>query len=456
MSSDRIVFIGAGGAGLTTAFTLARKRPDLHITLFSKDPVVAYSQCGMPFVLDKKIESFDKLVLYTPEVFKDLGLDVRTSTAITGIDLNAKTVTIEGGESMEYGKLVISTGSVPFVPPVPGVGLKGVHRLLTLEDGKRLAEAMDNVESDALESVVIVGGGPIGLETAPAFLDRFIDVTIIERMPQLMPGALDPDMTKMLEDHLKEKGAVVITGKGVDSINGKDGVESVSVGGETIKADMVLLAAGVKPNVELAKKAGIDIGPAGGIDVDEHFHVKKNGKVLEDVYAAGDCIEEVNAISGRKVVCAIGTVANRQAGYLASELMGTGAPYGPVLCPAITVVGDLQIGSVGLNTRACEATGIKPVSFKAKSNTRARYYPEGRQLDIKLIADGTRVVGAQIVGKEGVHGRINVLTLAIHEKMTPSELADIETCYAPPVSPMIDPITYTAEMLALRCKKIKK
>lgn len=451
MSSDRVVFVGAGGAGLTTAFTLARKRPDMKITLFSKDPVVAYSQCGMPFVLDKKIESFDKLILYTPEVFKDLGLDVRTGTAITGIDLEAKAVTIEGGEAVEYGKLVISTGSVPFVPPVPGVNLNGVYRLLTLEDGKRLAEAMDNIES-----VVIIGGGPIGLETAPAFLDRFIDVTIVERMPQLMPGALDPDMTKMLEDHLKEKGAVVITGKGVDSINGKDKVESVSVGGETIKADMVLLAAGVKPNVELAKKAGIDIGPAGGIDVDEHFRVKKSGKVLNDIYAAGDCVEEVNAITGRKVVCAIGTVANRQAGYLADELMGTGKPYGPVLCPAITVIGDLQVGSVGLTTRACESAGIKSVSFKAKSNTRARYYPEGTQLDIKLIADGQRIVGAQIVGKEGVHGRINVLTLAIRQRMTPAELADIETCYAPPVSPMIDPITYTAEMLALRCKKVKR
>ncbi|HTY91026.1 MAG TPA: FAD-dependent oxidoreductase [Methanocella sp.] len=451
MTSDRIVFIGAGGAGLTAAFTIARKRPDIPITLFSKDPVVAYSQCGMPFVLDKKIEGFDKLVLYTPEVFKDLGLDVRTSTAVTGIDLDAKTVTIEGGETMEYGKLVIATGSVPFVPPVPGVGLKGVYRLLNLDDGRKLAEAMDNVES-----VVIIGGGPIGLETAPAFLDRFIDVTIVERMQQLMPSALDPDMTKMLEDHLKEKGAVLITGKGVDSINGEDKVESVSVGGETIHADMVLLSAGVKPNVELAKKAGIDIGPAGGIDVDEHFHVKKNGRALEDVYAAGDCIEEVNAITNRKVVCAIGTVANRQAGFLADELMGIGVPYGQVLCPAITIVGDLQIGSVGLTTRGCEMAGIKPVSFKAKSNTRARYYPEGKHLDIKLIADGQRIVGAQLIGKEGVHGRINELTLAIHKKMTPAELAAVETCYAPPVSPMIDPITYTAEMLSLRCKKLKK
>ncbi len=451
MTSDRIVFVGAGGAGLTAAFIMARKRPDAQITLFSRDPVVAYSQCGMPFVLDKKIEDFDRLVLYTPEVFKDLGLDVRTRTAVESIDLDARTVTVEGGEAIEWGKLVISTGSVPFVPPVPGMNLKGVHRLLTLDDGRSLARAMEGVRS-----AVIVGGGPIGLETAPAFLDRGIGVAIVERMPQLMPAALDPDMTKLLEDYLKGLGAVVVTGKGVESINGTDAVESVTVGGETLRADLVLLAAGVKPGVELAKKAGIDIGPAGGIDVDEHFRVKKNGKVLEDVYAAGDCIEEINLITGRKAVCAIGTVANRQARYLADELIGQGVPYGPVLCPAITVIGDLQVGSVGLTTRACEAAGIKPISFKAKSFTRARYYPGGKQLDVKLISDGERIVGAQLIGEEGVHGRANTLTLAIHKKMTPAELADMETCYAPPVSPMIDPVTYAAEMLALRCKRVKK
>lgn len=451
MTSDRIVFIGAGGAGLTAAFIVARKRPDLQITLFSKDPVVAYSQCGMPFVLDKKIESFDKLVLYSPDVFKDLGLDVRTGTGVEGIDLDTKTVSVEGGGKMEYGKLVIATGSIPFIPPVPGANLKGVHRLLTLEDGRSLAKAMDGVES-----MVIVGGGPIGLETAPAFLNKSIGVTIVERMPQLMPAALDPDMTRLLEDYLKEMGAMVVTGKGVESINGTDKVESVTVGGEIIKADLVLLAAGVRPNVELAQKAGIDIGPAGGIDVDERFRVHKNGKAVDDVYAAGDCVEEVNAITGKKMVCAIGTVANRQARFLAEQLMGNDVPFGPVLCPAITVIGDLQIGTVGLTTRACEASDIKPVSFKAKSFTRARYYPGGKQLDIKLISDGERIVGAQLVGKEGVHGRVNELTLAIHKKMSAVELADMETCYAPPVSPMIDPITYAAEMLALRCKRAKK
>ena len=451
MASDRVVFIGAGGAGLTAAFIMARKSPDLPITLFSKDNTVAYSQCGMPFVLDGRIESFDKLVLYTPEVFKDLGLDVRTNTTVTGIDLDAKTVSIEGGETLEYGKLVIATGSTPFVPPVPGVSLNGVRRLLNLDDGRSLAKAMKGIKS-----AVIVGGGPIGLETAPALLHNRIAVTIVERTPQLMPSALDPDMTKLLEDHIKEMGAAVVTGKGVESINGTEKVESVTVGGETVKADLVLLSAGVRPNVELAKKTGVDIGPAGGIDVDEHFRVKKKGVILDDVLAAGDCVEEVNAITGNKMVCAIGTVANRQARFLAEQLLGNGIPYKPVLCPAVCVIGSLHIGNVGLTTRACEAAGINPISFKAKSFTKARYFPGGKEIDVKLISDGERIVGAQLVGEEGVHGRVNELTLAIHKKMSADELADMETCYAPPVSPMIDPITYAAEMLALKCKRAKK
>ncbi len=231
-----------------------------------------------------------------------------------------------------------------------------------------------------IKNVVIVGGGPIGLETAPAFLDNGIAVTIVERMPQLLPSALDPDMTKLLEDHLKELGAVVVTGKGVDSINGTDHVESVTVGGETVKADLVLLSAGVKPNVELAKKIGIDIGPAGGIDVDERFRVRRHGVIMEDVFAAGDCVEEVNAITGKKVVCAIGTVANRQARYLAEQLMGNNVPYGPVLCPAICVVGGLHIGNVGLTT-----TGVRGSRYQAYSIQGEKQFKgpvlSGRQAD---------------------------------------------------------------------------
>ncbi|WP_424357992.1 NAD(P)/FAD-dependent oxidoreductase [Methanocella sp. MCL-LM] len=451
MSGPRIVFVGAGGAGLTAAFTLARKAPDAQITVFSKDPVVAYSQCGMPFVLDRKILDFNKLVIYQPPVFKDLGLDVRTSVTITGIDLDDKVVTTEKGQHVEYDKLVIATGSKPFIPPVPGVRLEGVHTLLTLEDGKALYERL----KDAL-NVVIIGGGPIGLETAPAFLDAGAKLTIIERVPQLMPSALDPEMAAIVQAHLEKKGARVITGKGVDSINGQTSVGSVTCAGEVIPADLVLLSAGIRPNTDLAKQAGIDLGVTGGIVVDEYFRVRRNGKVLDDVLAAGDCAEVTGLLTSKPVIYAVGSVANRQAKHVADYLLGKKTPYPPVLCPAVCVIGDLHVGNVGLNTHWCEQAGIKPLTFSAKGATRARYFPGGKTVDIKLLSDGDRLIGGQIIGEEGVGGRINVLSLAIGKSMSPADLAGAETCYAPPVSPLIDPLTYTAEMLALKCARAKK
>ncbi len=445
------MFVGAGGAGLTGATHVARRAPDAEITVFSKDPVVAYSQCGMPFVLDRRILDFDKLVIYQPRVFKDLGLDVRTSTTITEIDLDRKAVITDKGERVEYTRLVIATGSKPFVPPIPGIHLEGIQSLITLEDGKALFERMK-----AARNVVIIGGGPIGLETAPAFLDAGARVTIIERVPQLMPSALDPEMAAIVQSRLEKKGARIITGKGVEEINGQSHVESVVCGGETIPADLVLLSAGIRPNVDLAKKANIDLGVTGGIAVDEYFRVKRNGKVLDDVLAAGDCVEVKSLITGKPAIYGVGSVANRQAKYLADYLLGMKKPYPPVLCPAVCVIDDLQVGSVGLNSHACEQAGIKPISFTAKGATRARYYPGGKTVEIKLISDGERLIGGQVIGEEAVGGKINILSLAICKGMSAEDLAAAETCYAPPVSPMIDTLTYAAEMLALKVARAKK
>lgn len=446
-----IIFIGAGGFGLTAAFSLARKDPDLKIILFSPEPVVAYSQCGMPFVLDGKIKGFDELIIYTPDVFKSLGLDVRTGTKVTSIDIDARCVVTDKNDTFNYDRLVIATGSVPFTPPISGTGLNGVHRLVTLEDGRSLAKDIAKAKN-----AVIIGGGPIGMETAPAFLDMGIKLTIVERMPQLFPGSLDPDMASIVEEYLSAKGARIITGKGVDSINGSGSVVSVTVDGELIPADLVLISSGVRPNVELAKRIGLDIGVTGGIKTDEYFRVTKNGKIVEGVFAGGDCIEVMDAITKKPALFAVGSVANRQAGFLADQLLGKNIPYHDVLCPSVCVVGELHIGSVGLTTRSSTVAGIVPVSFKAKGNTRARYYPGGKKIDIKLISDGDRIVGGQVIGEEGVQGRINVLSLAIRKNTTPEELARTETCYAPPVSPMIDPLTYTAEMLALKCTRQKR
>jgi NADH oxidase (H2O2-forming) len=238
-------------------------------------------------------------------------------------------------------------------------------------------------------------------------------------------------------------------------------VESVTCAGETLAPDLVLLSAGVRPNTDLARKAGIETGVTGGILVDEYFRVRRDGRVLDDVLAAGDCAEVKSVVTGKPVICAVGSVANRQATYVGEYLVGRKKPYPSVLCPAVCVIGGLQVGSVGLTTRGCEQAGITPVVFRAKGHTRARYYPGGKMVDIKLFADapafadGERLVGGQVIGEEGAHGRINLLALAIGKCMTPEDLAAAETCYAPPVAPMIDPLTYAAEMLALKCARAK-
>jgi NADH oxidase (H2O2-forming) len=272
---------------------------------------------------------------------------------------------------------------------------------------------------------------------------------------------------EIVQERLEKKGARIITGKGVDAINGANAVESVTCAGETIPAELVLLSAGIRPNADLAMQAGIETGATGGILVDEYFRVRRNGLWMDDVLAAGDCAEVKSVITGKPVIYAVGSVANRQAAYVGDYLVGKKKPYPSVLCPTICVIDNLHVGSVGLTTRGCEQAGIRPVVFKARGMTRARYFPGGKMVDIKLLADvsasadgapsnGGRLVGGQIIGEEGVHGRINLLSLAIGKGMSPADVAAAETCYAPPVAPLIDPLTYAAEMLALKCARARK
>ncbi len=250
---------------------------------------------------------------------------------------------------------------MPFVPPVPGAHLPGVMRC------SRWRTAGVWPATEAGEDVVIIGGGPIGLETAPAFLDAGARLTIIERMPQVMPSALDPDMATLMQEHLKKMGAWIITGKGVDAINGAAAVESVTCGGETIPADLVLLSAGVRPNTDLAVKAGIETGVTGGIVVDEYFRVRRNGQVMEDVLAAGDCAEVKSVITGKPVICAVGSVANRQAN-LRRRL-----PHGQEAALPGGAVPD------GLRHRRPARRQRRPDHAEAASRPASRRSPSGRR-----------------------------------------------------------------------------
>ncbi len=430
---EKLIVIGGGVAGIHIASYVKKKDPDMEITVFTKDNQVAYSPCGIPFVLSGKISSFEDLIMHDVQYYKNQCINIRTNTEVTAIDLPSKSI-IANGKRFYYDKLGIATGSLPLIPQIPGMDKKGVYTLRNLNDGKKVKEAMNSTEN-----VVIVGAGPIGLETATAFIKVGIGTTVIEKAPYLLPYMLDPDMSTPVQNQLESLGVKVMAGFSLGSINGSDHVEFVTVGKEVVKADLVILCAGIRPNTCLSRQAGIEVGNTGGIKVDSAM------RVAENIYAAGDCVEVTNYITNRPCLSTRGSSAAMQAKVVAENVCGGCAEFDPVLNPTICLVGDLQVGSVGVTSNVAKQVELTPVEGKAEGFTRSSYYPDAKKINIKLLFFEKRLIGAQIISEEGVKERIDALSLAIKSGMTAKQMLMAETCYAPPVSTIVDVLTLALE-----------
>ncbi|MCD6325617.1 FAD-dependent oxidoreductase, partial [Candidatus Bathyarchaeota archaeon] len=319
---------------------------------------------------------------------------------------------------------------------------KGVFTLRTLEDGKRINQALEKAKS-----AVVIGAGLIGLEAAVSFVERGLKTTVVELLPQVCPAMLDKDTARLVQKHLEEKGLKVVTGKGVDEILGDDHVSGVSVAGEEIPADLVIVATGVRPNVQLAKEAGIAIGETRGIKTNMRMETS-----VKDVYAAGDCAESVNLITKRPMLSQLGTTAVRQGKVAGINAAGGYSIFMGCLGSCVTKLFDLEIGATGLTGFAASRAGIETVAGTITSKTRADYYPGGKPVRVKIIVDKDteRIVGGQIVGGEEVTQRINALSFAIQKQMTVRELAKADTCYAPPVNETWEPMVLAAEIAIRR------
>ena len=442
MSKGKVVIIGGGAAGMPVASNIRAKDKGREICIVSSDIHCSYSPCAIPFVLENVIDSFDDMVMHTPEYYKEeRNIDVKLNTEVTGIDTDAKKIKMSN-EEMEYEDLVIATGGVCFTPPIDGKDLNGVYRIMHIRGGMRVKEAMDA----GAKEVVVIGAGAIGMESTVAFAEAGLKTTLVEALPCLLPLILDSDMSEIVADKLVKMGVSVITGKSASSINGTDKVESVTVGDENISADFVIMCVGVRPNSKLAVEAGIEVGARGGIITDASLHVKKGRGYLPDVYAVGDCTEVIDGITGGPTGSPLGTTAVRQAKIAAKNICNENGIFPPVLSPNICCVGELHCGQVGLTTHAAKQAGIEPIIGKSHALTRARYYPGGKVIDIKLLFTGSRkLIGAQILSQEGVKERIDGLSFAIKKGMTLDELIEAETCYAPPASMVVDPVTLAAE-----------
>ncbi|PRX99455.1 FAD-dependent oxidoreductase [Allonocardiopsis opalescens] len=453
MAAERLVVIGGDAGGMSAASQARRRRgpEDLEIVAIERGRYTSYSACGIPYFIGGAVTSTNELIARAPEVFeKDYAIGVRLHREAVAVDLDARRVTtVElgpggSGRTIEepFDQLVVATGAVPNRPALPGAGARGVFGVQTLDDGV----AMDAyIEDRRPARAVVVGGGYVGLELAEALVAHDIAVTLVDRAAHPMTS-LDPEMGAMVAGALREIGVRVLLEEQVRGFEERDGeVTAVVTRERTIPAELVVLGLGVRPDVRLAAGAGLEIGPSGGIAVDRRMRTSAPG-----VWAAGDCVQSLHRVSQRPVSIALGTHANKQGRVAGINIGGGYATFPGVVGTAVTKVCGLEVARTGLSSAEADAAGFRYTTAAVESTTRAGYYPGSQPITVKLIAErgAGRLLGGQIVGREGAAKRVDVLATAIWNGMTAEEVLSLDLGYAPPFSPVWDPVLVAARKAA--------
>ena len=434
-----VVIVGGVAGGMSTATRLRRLNADVRITVIERSGHVSFANCGLPYFVGGLIEEEDDLTLQTPEqLFDRFRLEVRVNDEVVAIDRDAHFVATRQTNSSEervvpFDKLILSMGAAPVRPPIPGYGR--VRTLRTVEDAARLATDVDVSPATA----VVVGAGFIGLEMAENLVAQGIDVTIVEATPQVLPP-LDPELAILVRDELTMHGVHIETGATLASVEER----TVTLADRRVlPADLVVGAIGVRPDVGLAERAGLDLGPSGGIVVNE-----SNQTSDPDIYAVGDVVEKPDAISHATSLIALANVANRQGRRVADHIAGRSSHSVASLGTAIVKVFGVVAATVGWNERRLRAAGRPYRAIHSHPYDHATYYPGATRMAIKLIFDPNdgAILGAQIVGRNGVDKRIDVIATAMANGMKADQLADLELAYAPPFSSAKDPVNLLGYM----------
>ncbi len=439
----KVVIVGGVAGGMSAATRLRRLDATAEIIVLEKSGHVSYANCGLPYYVGGIIEDENALLLQTPKSLYDrFRLDVRVHNEVLEINREAKSVTVLDKASKEvyvlsYDKLVLSTGATPIIPPIEGV--ERAFTLRTIED----VEAIVNRVEKAPNSAVVIGGGFIGLEIAENFAHRGIKTTIVEASPQVL-APLDPEMASLLAEELRRNGVDLLLAASASSIT--DNLVVLADGRE-IPAELVILAIGVRPDISLAKNAGLAIGSKGGVVVND-FNVTNDS----DVYAIGDLAEKTDELDGSSTLVPLANIANRHGRIVADHISGKRIRSVKTIGTAIVKVFNVTVATTGWNEKRLKASHVNFLTIHSHPNSHAGYYPDAQQMTLKLIFSPTtgEIFGAQAVGRDGVDKRIDVIATAIRGEITAPELADLELAYAPPFGSAKDPVNmlgYMAENL---------
>ncbi len=433
----KIIVIGGGAGGISAASTSIGLLPDASVTLFTEYEDVAYSPCGIPFVLGKEIPNFDNLFLQTSEHYAKIGIDLRLQTKVTGINLEERTVSV-GSEAFGWDRLIIATGFEYDEPDIPGIDLDGIKYV------KNIRRAMEfDKELESLKKAVVVCATPLGIEMAGNLAHRGLETHLVDEGGWLMSEIADPDIMEPVKESLEEMGAQMHFGTKVLEFKGTGGkVTTVVTSNGEIDCDVVVVAAHKKPNNSLSSEAGIDLGATGGIVVDDHMRTS-----VKDVFAAGDCTEIVHGVTEIPIQGLSGSHAYSQGRVAGANAAGDDRAYDPVFIPWGMVGGQIQIGGVSLGETLHKALGIPHVVAFAMGISRARYYPGVMRIRVKLIADPVtrKVLGAQMSGGEGIKERADFLAFVVKRGVTLDELAWMENVYSPPIGALMEPIALAAQ-----------
>lgn len=453
----RIVIIGGCAAGPKTAAKTKRVNPENIVELYTMENMISYSACGMPYYIKGSVPSYQNLIIRTPEDFKKQGIDVFLNHKCTRILPDEKSVifnTMVNGvgeiKKVNYDELVLCVGSRPYTPKVKNINLENIFHLKVLDDGIKIKEKMEKSKS-----AIILGGGYIAIEILEAFVKNGLNVTVVERNHKIM-SQFDPEISTIIKDYITKRDGkhvdFILDDEIIEFIGTKEFTGAVTRNGKTLHADFCVVAAGVVPNVELAREAGIEIGITGGIKTDNRMRTN-----IEHIWAAGDCTEETCLITKRPMYAALGTIANKQ-GRVAginvnTDTNGVYEAFDGILGSAVTSYFDFSMSTTGLTeTKArifAKNSSIEPITATVTKRDKPGYMPDSNSITVKLVADKRtgELLGAQAVGVGDADKRIYTVTSALRANLTVQEFLHLDLTYSPAFSSTIDPLLTAAYKL---------